>query len=157
MDLLTIATRLEELALELRREAHGRLSLQMPVSLEIKKNSEEATILARVLDWSHSNQDKFIGREPTRLRSNQEWAGFVGRWDREDWEFIAFFPEALCRLLMEWGYTPRKVFSAWRDRGWIQTRDSKKFTARVRILGTTEVTQMVKFPRAVVEAVHPSE
>jgi hypothetical protein len=75
--------------------------------------------------------------------------GWVGAWKQGSWIEIAWYPEALERVLQYQGFTnPEEVLSAWQERGWI-LMDGRHRTRQRALDG--ERTRLVVIPRDVIE------
>ena len=77
--------------------------------------------------------------------------GWSGKWDADQtWEYIAFYPTVLNRILKEMGYGPEAILAAWKERGWLDTdSDRKRYTKRLRV--DTERTHLVVIRRDAIE------
>ncbi|MCY0895525.1 MAG: DUF927 domain-containing protein [Alicyclobacillaceae bacterium] len=103
------------------------------------RGEEEA--LRAVASWAAANQQSFWGRhthgdsdsDVTR-QPNQGW---LGRWDREAWTYLAVEVNALKRFLEQSGFAPEEVLDGWYERGWTTTTGGKKNrrTKQVRVNG----------------------
>ena len=105
--------------------------------------------LSDLVGWSVSNQEKFWGRH--RVNSGvpiEPNGGFAGAWKKgEDWEWIAFRPTVLKKLLEDWGYHEGEVMPTWLSRGWLDTNQGRQQKS-VRLAG--EVTWCVAVRRTAI-------
>lgn len=76
-----------------------------------------------VYRWASSCQDRFWRRTGS-ADQRPPHGGWLGRWDADGWEYIAFNPEALRGALLEWDYDYASIIEAWREHGWIKLDSS---------------------------------
>ncbi|MDP9438555.1 MAG: hypothetical protein M3P49_07405, partial [Actinomycetota bacterium] len=92
---------------------------------------------------------RFVGRAEDETRPPHD--GWAGRWDPgESWELIAFFPDALRRVLRDLDFEIDPIVRTWRDRGWLDAPKKGRTTKQMRILG--ERADLVAIHRKAVEA-----
>ena len=126
-----VVSRLAQYAAALHQAAvYAHVALDLPWELEdpldalwsdlVGEASDaagEERALRDVLSWAYAHAQTFHGRHiKTVDRYGQELtprmppAGWSGRWDGEgeEWEYIAFFPTVLQKVLADFGYTPRR-------------------------------------------------
>lgn len=99
--------------------------------------------LAAVYGWSVQHQSEFWGRhqlidsnagdnDPGNAR--QPMRGWAGVWRRNEWEEIAFVPDALRRILAHLDFAPADVLPLWKERGWLKQDGAHLGTPR-RVAG----------------------
>jgi putative DNA primase/helicase len=111
-----------------------------------------AAAMAAVWSWASAHQTEFWGRGVRE----RDWAyrvpvrGWVGKWAQGKWTEIAWYPEALERVLRFQGFeNPEEVLSAWQERGWIEM-DGRHRTKHRRVDG--ERVRLVVLPREHMDA-----
>jgi putative DNA primase/helicase len=106
---------------------------------EASEADRAESALRLVLSWAVSNQHTFYGREREDGYSGDTvppHRGYSGKWDKQDWEYIAFYPHRIKRLIEDHGFDVESTLRTWRDRGWLDTEDEKRRnTKRLRISG----------------------
>ena len=109
--------------------------LHREVSVEAEDADRAKVALEFALSWAESHQSEFFGRN----NGKPSFKGWAGRWDKEDdWQFIAYFPNLLKKLLANEGFDHEAVLRSWEDREWLETdheRGAKRRQKKVRIDG----------------------
>jgi hypothetical protein len=118
-------------------------ALWADVVTEASDAAGEERALRDVLSWTYSHSQSFYGhhvkdvdRKGQELEPKMPPGGWSGRWDGkdEDWQFIAFFPTVLQKVLTDLGYCPEAVLAGWKERGWLLLGgDRKGYTTRQRV------------------------
>jgi putative DNA primase/helicase len=103
------------------------------------------------MSWAASHEATFRGREHSGQYGDREPpGGWSGRWEAgEGWEYVAFFPHLLRRVLQELGYQPPAILDGWRQRGWIDHAKGR-YEKQLRVDQKQEWLIVVK--RAAIEA-----
>lgn len=108
--------------------------------------------LLNVKSWADANREAFFGRhiKDNNNKPRVPSGGWAGRWEpKQDWEWLAFHPHRLERVLSDGGYEPAAILAAWDQRGWLRLTGKRKHMTRVRIEG--EVSWMVAINRCAFE------
>lgn len=115
----------------------------------------EERALQAIVAIAYARQTQFYGRAALDPATNDQKVppgGWLGRWDRkDDWEFIAFYPPVLDRLLRELQFQPEAILEAWRERGFLDC-DGGRTQRTKRVAG--ELTKVVAIKRTAIEAVN---
>jgi hypothetical protein len=120
-------------ALDLSEEMENPLDpLWTDLANEASDAAGEVRALRDTVSWAYSQAQSFYGRE---LTPKMPPGGWSGRWDNEvNWEFIAFFPTVLQKILADFGYSPEAILAGWRERGWLLVDgDRGRYTTRQRV------------------------
>lgn len=91
-----------------------------------------------VFGWASANQHSFYGREREDSYSNTipPNQGYAGKWDKEDWQHIFFYPHVIKDLLAKHGFDSDAILRTWKERGWLETEKGEtRNTKRVRLGG----------------------
>jgi hypothetical protein len=98
-------------------------SLWDELSAEAQEAAGEVRALQDVLSWASSHEHTFHGRFTVNDFREMVPVEVAGRWDKgEDWEFLAFYPTVLRRILKAEGYEPEAILHGWRERGWLKAQ-----------------------------------
>lgn len=109
----------------------------------------EVRALAAVYSWSLAHEAEFL---PRGRADRPPATGWVGRWDTGNWQYIAFYPTQLDRVLRDLGYHPDEVITGWKSRGWLLTDDPKRRTHKIRVgTGNNESVRMICLRRTAIE------
>ena len=105
--------------------------------------------------WAFSNQEAFWGRHRTDKDGQPipPSGGWAGKWNREDWQSIAFLPSTLDECLRRLKYHPDAILNGWAELGWLETDSDRKsrVTKRLRING--DAVRVVVVSRVAIEDV----
>ncbi|MEW5748980.1 MAG: DUF927 domain-containing protein [Candidatus Thermoplasmatota archaeon] len=106
------------------------------IAREAQDAAGEARTLQDLYAWACRHETSFYGRHRTADDGTPLYprGEAFGRWDGDEgWEFIAFSPDVLNRLLKELGHQqPEAILSGWKERGWLDA-DSDKYTRQCRM------------------------
>ncbi|MBP1934885.1 DUF927 domain-containing protein [Ammoniphilus resinae] len=109
----------------------------------IAQEAEDATgeeeALRDVIGWANAHSTSFIGRHKTDMEGNPMVppGGWFGKWDnKNDWNWIAFYPDRIKRFLRENNYDPEEIFTHWKERGWLDFK--KGYLKQLRIDGSPQ-------------------
>lgn len=132
------------------RVAHAALGLEWdpeqilePLWGDVLREVEDADrpeqALAYVVSWASANSASFWGRHQTiNIASNDPkvpHGGWAGRWDKREWEYLAWYPHRLRELLEAATFDVESVLRMWRDRGWILAGADGKSTRGITVAG----------------------
>jgi len=149
---IQIAARIAHQALELPWKFEDPLrALWEEIAGGAADAAGEGRALQDVMSWAASHEATFRGREHTGQYGDREPSGgWSGRWGAgEGWEYVAFFPHVLRRVLQELGYQPPAILEGWRERGWIDHAKGR-YEKQLRVDQKQEWLIVVK--RAAIEA-----
>jgi len=132
---LRVAAMVAHWALDLPWEVVDPLDTLWP---EIVADTGGATgdqrALALVVSYAHSRRETFCG--PSGSSGQAPAAGWSGRWDSGvTWEYIAFYPHVLKKMLAEFGFAPEAVLAGWKERGWLDVGRGRGFDKPTRVNG----------------------
>jgi putative DNA primase/helicase len=137
---IVIAGRIAHEALDLpwafRDPCKGRCGLKSPRTPMTPRGAERA--LMDVKSWADSHQEWFFGRARVDRDGNAmpPGTGWAGRWDKENWEFIGFYPTRLKEILRDCGYEPEAILATWKERKWLELEEGRPgYTKRFRVGG----------------------
>ena len=101
-----------------------------------------AAALAYLYEVAASSPTRFFGRhvrDPRDQESAVPSGGWFGRWDKDQdlarWEYMAWVPFQVRRLLEDGGYDVDGTIERWAERGWLVEADGRHRMRRVRIDG----------------------
>lgn len=143
--LVTVAGIMAHRALPLPWEyANPMGALWGELAAEAADAAGELRALQDVLSWAHAHERTFIRNVGGHWRRPDGAHEIAGRWDGgEGWEFIAFFPTVLRRVLQDQGFQPEAILTGWRERGWLQHVPGK-LTGRVRLEERTTLAFVIR-------------
>lgn len=100
----------------------------------------EIRALRDVASWAYAHRATFYGHhEIFDFNGNvtEPPGGWSGSWDKSDtWEYLAFFPHCLEKILKAQNYEPESILSAWREREWLDTDNGgNRYTRKVGLDG----------------------
>ncbi len=122
------------------------------ITLQAQDPVGEVEALRDVESWCSANEQSFLGREIDKKQPNGGW---LGRWDRGEWEFIAIRREPLFQFLEKAGYNPEEIMTAWKGRKWIDTFEHQKgFQKRIWIKGENKSDWFVVLKREIFNTVN---
>jgi putative DNA primase/helicase len=151
--LISMTARLVHEALELPWEFDDPLAeLWAELAAESEDAAGDLRALRDVVSWAYSHESDFRGREAYSDggRERIPSTGWAGRWDNgESWEYLAFYPTVIDRVLRELKYEPEAILAGWQERGWLVPGDGRNRAKRMRIGGT--VSRVYVIARAAIE------
>lgn len=111
----------------------------------------EVRALGAIVSYAYEHEQAFLGRH---REANGEPlmppGGWLGYWPSPTWEYIAFYPGALKRILEEMGFDPDAVIHGWYEREWLLVdKDRKRMTKTIKLEKKT--TRMVIIPKHIFE------
>jgi putative DNA primase/helicase len=137
---IVIAGRIAHEALDLpwdfRDPLKGSLWTEIAANANDAAGAERA--LSDIKSWADSHQEWFFGRARVDRDGNAmpPAAGWAGRWDKDDWEFIGFYPTRLKEILRDSGYEQEAILATWKERGWLELDGGRAgYTKRFRVGG----------------------
>lgn len=141
--------------------AHEALDLPWPyadpidplwdlLTREAAEADRAAVALSYVAGWAKRNSHRFPGRQDQADEQRPPHDGWAGRWDPgDDWDFIAFFPDALRRILRDLDFEADPVIRTWKDRGWLDAPKQGRNTKQMRVQG--ERAELIALRREAIE------
>ena len=122
-------------ALDLPWDVFDPLDVLWP---DIAANTSGATgdqrALALVVSYAYSRRETFCG--PGCSSGQAPASGWSGRWDSGDgWEFIAFYPHVLKKLLSDFQFDPDAILANWKERSWLDIGKDRGFDKPTRVNG----------------------
>lgn len=110
-----------------------------------------------VIGWANAHQQEFFGRHRDDHEDNplQPHAGWAGRWEVDNWEYIAIDPHRIKTILRAEDFSAADIESIirlWRERNWIETesgKDGKPRHPRLRVAGALQ--RLVKIRREAID------
>ncbi len=99
--------------------------------MESRQVDRARVALQQVYSWAQANESRFYGRH-----DSMPFSGYAGRWDvAQEWEFLAFFPHQLEKVLADFGFEHQAILRTWRDKGWLLTDDESggRFTRKIQV------------------------
>ncbi len=104
-----------------------------------------------VMSWAYSHRGDFHPEH----RDYPPSGGWAGQWDqRDDWQFVAFYPGVLNRILTDGKFEVPAIQRTWKDKGWLRTNPGRN-TLRMRVEGKQE--SMIAITRAAIDHVMGSD
>lgn len=98
----------------------------------------ELEALRAAVSWASANRGKFCVSEKHR-KDEEPHGGWLGFWKAaatDDWEELAFFPEALREFLRKQGHEPQAIVRQWSEAGWLESVPGEsRLTSRVALGG----------------------
>ena len=126
------------------------------IAEEAEDPTGEEEAFREIVSWAYSRETHFYGRhqEDYHGKPVPPNSGWIGRWDKKDnWDYIAFYPNVLKNELERNGYNPNEILSLWNERGWLDTHRTRKgFTKNLRIEGKKQWVVMIK--RAAIDSLN---
>lgn len=122
------------------------------IAREAQDAAGEARTLQELYAWACRHETSFYGRH----RSDQDGKPLYpkgeafGRWDGgESWEFIAFSPDVVKRVLKEMGHQqPEAILAGWKERGWLDADGDRSRYTKVCRMGEGKKPRMVIIRRS---------
>jgi len=93
--------------------------------------------LLTVISWAYAHQKEFATNDEKRA---QPVGGWLGKWDSSsNWNYIAFIPSVLQKLIKDAGYEQEAMMRDWLDSNFldVNTKDNRhKFIKQVKLIGS---------------------
>ena len=143
---------------------------------ELTEADIAAEALRKVYEWACANTSLFYVKDDEddpdsdKENTHSPYGGWLGAWpglgqgsisavnlgtrdtsSEPCWEWIAFLPVKLDKLLRDEGYEPRSIKRSWADRGWIR-RGKKSLTVKVNV--SSQRVRCVVITREAIEEVN---
>jgi hypothetical protein len=150
---ISMAARLAHAALGLPWKYENPLrTLWQELGREAGESNRAKAALQFVVDWATANQHAFWLRGDHQRPPSCGWAG---KWGRDDWPWIGFFPGRLKELLTNGDFDCDATVRVWHDEGWLevtkQGRAAQRRQIRTRI--GTEQPWLIAIRRKAIEEV----
>lgn len=113
---------------------------------EIAGQADDAAGAERALElvysWAAAHETHFVGRHLYDRDGAEKIpsGGWAGKWPKDPagWDFLAFFEPVLNDILTNAGFSPAAILGEWKERGWLDLKDSRMaFKRRHRVIGNT--------------------
>ncbi|MDR3595055.1 DUF927 domain-containing protein [Clostridium sp.] len=155
--IINITSKLANWALGLEWDVEAIMeSLWNSIVDEAKDATGERSALEYVMSWAYSHEQTFEGRE--ELHGRQPFGGWSGKWDEGDfWEYIAFYPNVLKKVLEEEGFDSEAILRGWKELGYLDIKDKslRKYTKQIR--QSSGVKWVIPIKRSAIENLHSDE
>lgn len=91
-----------------------------------------------IWEWASANPNKFVGRAKSDAKGfvMEPHGGWLGRWDKEKWGYVAFLGTPLNNQLRALNYDVSATKRTWNDRGWLATDKQGRNQRQVTIEGS---------------------
>ncbi|MEW6351994.1 MAG: DUF927 domain-containing protein [Thermodesulfobacteriota bacterium] len=127
------------------------------IAREAQDAAGEARTLQEIYAWACRHETSFYGRHRSAEDGKPLYpkGEAFGRWDEgKSWEFIAFSPDVLKRVLKEMGHQqPEAILSGWKERGWLDAGGDRGRYTRLCRMGDGKQPRMIAIRRsALIEA-----
>ncbi|MEW6352355.1 MAG: DUF927 domain-containing protein [Thermodesulfobacteriota bacterium] len=122
------------------------------IAREARDAAGEARTLQELYAWACRHETSFYGRHRTSDDGKPLYpkGESFGRWDAgEKWDFIAFSPDVMRRVLKEIGHQqPDGILAGWRERGWLDADGDRSRHTKVCRMGDGKKPRLIIIRRS---------